>query len=200
MSENMSVGYGMDACVASRLLPSPDRGSTNCVPVHRWDLVVGLGFGVLAAFTIWVKARAGLSDILHHAVGEMARRVRGGALAPSTSDTSAAWEPAGAPNRPPAARGRRVPPPFGRGDRRTVLCRRTNHGFMAEGEEEDRAIFSDLLNTQYRVQPAQVAQAFSSGAQANRRRFSPLPSNATIASAASPLPMTWATVPSPQCA
>ena len=35
------------------------------------------GFEVLAVFTIWVKVRAGLSDILHHAVGEMPGRAEG---------------------------------------------------------------------------------------------------------------------------
>ena len=55
------------------------------------------GFEVLPVFTIWVKVRAGLSDILHHAVGEMTRRVRGGSLAPSIWDIDASWEPAGAP-------------------------------------------------------------------------------------------------------
>ncbi len=29
--------------------------------------MVGPGFEVLALFTIWVKVRTGLSDILHHA-------------------------------------------------------------------------------------------------------------------------------------
>ena len=36
------------------------------------------GFDVLAVFTIWVKKRAELFDILHHAVGEIARRANWG--------------------------------------------------------------------------------------------------------------------------
>ena len=39
---------------------------------------MGPGFEGLSMITIWVKVRAGFSDILHHAVGEMARRARGG--------------------------------------------------------------------------------------------------------------------------
>ena len=38
------------------------------------------GFEVLPVSTIWVKVRAGLSDILHRALGEMPGRALGGAL------------------------------------------------------------------------------------------------------------------------
>ena len=60
---------------SSSASPRPSAGSTVCDRVHWRDLVVGPGFEVLVVFTIWVKARAGLSDILHQAVGEMPGRV-----------------------------------------------------------------------------------------------------------------------------
>jgi len=69
---------------------------------------VAQGFEAFAAITIWVKVRAGPSDTLHHAVGEMARRVRGGALAPSISVAGIPCELSDAPllvagsSRPPA--------------------------------------------------------------------------------------------------
>jgi len=90
---------------------------------------------MLAVFTIWAKALAGLSDILHHAVGEMARRARGGALAPSISQTDAPANPQVAPLRRKAPR-----PPSKLGGQEEGPLLHHKPWIQAEGEEEDRVL------------------------------------------------------------
>ncbi len=70
----------------------------------------GPALEVLSMITIWVKERAGLSDILPHAVGEMARRARGGVLVRSISYTDAPGNLQVSPIGPPAAPGAPRPP------------------------------------------------------------------------------------------
>ena len=69
-----------------------------------------------ATYKPWIQAQWGRCP-----AGQKGCFARRGALAPSIPGTEPPVKWSVSQNRPPAARGRRVPPPFGRGDRRRAL-------------------------------------------------------------------------------
>jgi hypothetical protein len=73
-------------------------------------------------------------------------------------------------------------------------------GPVRHGTDPYDGAYSLILSVPNPAGAAADPYAFSSGAHASSRRFSPLPWKATIASAAPPRPMTSTTVPSPQWA
>jgi hypothetical protein len=91
----------------------------------RLILLTRQGLSPASFFTVLVKVREALSDILPREVGEMAGRPEGAASSHHSRIRAPRYELARAPC---SSRAPRVPPPLRRGDRKWVLCRFTNRG------------------------------------------------------------------------
>jgi len=120
----------------SRLPASPQPG------------VVAQGFEVSPVSTIWVKVRAGLSDILHHAVGEMPGRAEGVSCQRGfvgTVDLGYGRLPGNLPLPPCFVAGSSRPPADASGGQEKRAVSHQKPWIEAEGEERKRAPSADLL-------------------------------------------------------
>ena len=100
------------------------------------------GLSPASFFTVLVKTREALSDILPHEVGEMAGRPEGAASSHHSRIRAPRCELAKAPC---SSRAPRVPPPLRRGDRKWVPCRFANRGLRLSGRSRGEGRSSSRL-------------------------------------------------------